>query len=129
MRAIRVYDEAGNVIETLGRKVTLASLLREGKDIVLERELVAVGTSPRGSDLRSPSRGDVVERVGDRSCCRERRENERQAIGDVGQRTVLDSEVQVRRVGVAAVTHQGKHLTAADLVALMHLQSIRLEMA
>ena len=43
---------------------TGALLLREGKDLVLERELVAVRTSPRGSNLRSPPRGDVIERVG-----------------------------------------------------------------
>ncbi len=67
--------------------------------------------------------------IGDRTCYRERRENERQAIGGVGQGTVLDSEVQVGRVGVPAVTHEGEHLTAADLVADMNLQGVRLEMA
>lgn len=41
----------------------------------------------------------------------------------VGQGTVLDPEVKVRRVGVPAVTHQGEHLTAADLVAHMDLHS------
>ena len=86
-------------------------------------------TSSRGSDLRRRSGSDVIERVGDRTCYRERRENERQAIGGVGQGTVLDSEVQVGRVGVPAVTHEGEHLTAADLVADMNLQGVRLEMA
>src|SRR6266545_1038605 len=111
------------------RQRTEASLLREGNHLVLEGEFVAVRTSLSGSDLRSPSSGDVVERVGNRSCYRERRENERQAVGGIGQGTVLDSEVQVGRVGVPAVTHEGEHLTAADLVAHMDLQSVRLEMA
>src|SRR5437667_9399304 len=35
--------------------------------------------------------------------------------------------MQVGRVGVPAVTHEGEHLTAVDLVAFMHLQGIRLE--
>src|SRR5439155_827078 len=52
-------------------KQNLASRRREGKNLVLEGELVAVRTSPRGSDLRRRSGGDVVERVGDRACRRE----------------------------------------------------------
>ncbi len=35
--------------------------------------------------------------------------------------------MQVGRVGVPAVTHEGQYLTAVDLVAFMHLQGIRLE--
>src|SRR5437773_4558416 len=116
-------------IPTPRQQRTEALLLREGNHLVLERKLVAVRASPRGSDLRSRSGGDVVEWVGDRSCYRERREDEGQAVGGVGRWTVLDSEVQMGRVGVPAVTHAGEHLTAADLVADMDLQSVRLEMA
>ena len=51
----------------------------------------------------------------------------RHAVRGEGQRTVLDPEMQVGRVGVPAVTHEGQYLTAVDLVAFMHLQGIRLE--
>jgi len=77
---------------------------RQRNNIVVERELIVVGTSPRGSNLRSPSRGDVVERVGDCACRRERREHEGQTVRGEGQGAVLDPEMQVGRVGVPAVT-------------------------
>jgi hypothetical protein len=113
----------------LGRQVSPASLLRERDNIVVERKLVVVGTSSRGSNLRNCSRGNIVERVSDRACRRERREHEGQAIGREGQGTVLDPEMQVRRVGISAFTQPGEHLTASDLVALMYLQGVRLEVS